>query len=248
MTTTRLLILILVALVMLMFATAIGATPASPTATPSVVMIFSRGIDGTSCGNAFLVGDGTLIVTARSVVFPRRLNGLHEGDAFVTVLSPHLGDVAEAQVLAQDRELDLVLLRGPQRWRGHPALRVAEESELVDAEKLELVGYADALTAVTGGTPGLLVAPPRARQAELDVNAVLVRRSATRSITTLAAPPGPGPGWAGAPMLVTSNTTDKTAVAGCYVRTQADGRAGVGAACGAIRRLIDAAGLSAALQ
>src|SRR5688500_15044461 len=175
-------------------ASAASAPPSASASASSVGIVFSRGIDGTSCGNGFFVGDGTLIVTARHVVFPRRMNGLHEGDAFVTVLSPHLGAAAEAQVLTQDRELDLVLLRGPDAWRGHPALRVAEESELVEAEKRGVVGYTDALTAVAGGTPALLVAPPEARQAALDINSVLVRRSATRSITTLAAPPGPG--WA----------------------------------------------------
>ena len=100
MTTTRLLILVLVTIILLTFVSvARAAEPAAAApvaalaaeqraAAQSVVAIFSRSIDGTACGNGFVVGDGSLIVTSRNVVFPRRFTGLHEGDTFVTVLSP----------------------------------------------------------------------------------------------------------------------------------------------------------------
>src|SRR5438874_11646310 len=51
--------------------------------TRACVVVFSRSIAGTSCGNGFVIGDGTLIVTARHLVFPQRPGGgLHQGDAF----------------------------------------------------------------------------------------------------------------------------------------------------------------------
>jgi tetratricopeptide (TPR) repeat protein len=254
MTTTRLLILVLVTIILLTFVSvARAAEPAAAApvaalaaeqraATQSVVVIFSRSIDGTACGNGFVVGDGSLIVTSRNVVFPRRFTGLHEGDTFVTALSPHLGQASEAQVLAHDRALDLVLLRVP--WKAHPALRIAEDAELVAADKLHLVAFINEQSAVAAGRPTLLrsIVTPEPQGATLDINAVTVRQNATRSIVTLAAPPGPG--WAGAPMLLANNGS----VGGCYVRTQGDGTAGAGVACGPIRRLIDSAGAAEALN
>ena len=240
MTTTRLLILVLIAVVLLMFTSAANAAKQRDTAR-SVVLIFSRSIDGTACGNGFVVGDGSLIVTSRNVLFPPRFVGLHEGDTFITVLSPYLGQAVEAQILVQDRALDLVLLRGP--WKSHPALQIAEEVDLVAADKLQLIALTREQSAVVAGQPSLLtsMATPEPQGVSLDINAVMVRQNATRSIVTKAAPPGPA--WAGAPMLLPN--TDS--VGGCYVRTQADGSAGVGVACGAIRRLIDGAGASEAL-
>src|SRR5688572_10211566 len=240
MTSTRLLILVLVAIILVAFASvASGDEVVERGAAQSVALVFSRSIDGTSCGNGFLVGDGSLLITARNVVFPRRSSGGHQGETFVTVLSPYLGEAAEAQVVAHDRELDLVLLRVP--WRGHPALQIADESSLVAAEKLEVAAFTHDQSAVAGGRPALLASPPKAQRALLDINAVTVRRTATRMIVTSTAPPGPG--WAGAPMLLPGSD----AVAGCYVRTQADGSAGVAVACGPIARLIESAGVSAAL-
>jgi tetratricopeptide (TPR) repeat protein len=260
MTTTRLLILVLVVIILLTFASVAGAAAASTNASTNaaasaaaeverraaaaqgVVILFSRSIDGTACGNGFAVGDGSLIVTARNVVFPRRSAGLHEGDAFVTVLSPHLGQAVEAAVLAEDRALDLVLLRAP--WKGHPALQIAEEADLVAAAKLQVLAFASEQAAVVAGRPAdLAPLQPHAQAVTLEINAVTVRQGATRAIVTMTAPP-PGAGWAGAPMIL-ANTIS---VGGCYVRTQADGSAGAGVACGAIRRLIDAAGASDALR
>jgi len=245
MTTTRLLILVLVAIILTFASLAHGDAAAEQRTTQSVAIIFSRSIDGSSCGNGFFVGDGSLIVTAGYVVFPRRFAGFHQGDVFVTVLSPHRGDVAEAQVVAQDRALDVVLLRV--QWRGHPALRIAEESELVAADRLQLNAFTNEQSAVVAGTPALPPpsrppSPPQDQRVMLDINAVMVRQNVTRSILTMAAPPGPG--WAGAPMVLPG--TDS--VGGCYVRAHADGSAGVGVACGAIRRMIENANASEALN
>ena len=242
MTTTRLLILALVIIILSTFASVAQAAADPPTANQAVVIIFSRSIDGTACGNGFAVGDGSVIVTSRNIVFPRRFAGLHEGDAFVTVLSPHLGQAFEAQVLAQDRALDLVVLRAA--WNAHPALQLAEEADLVAAEKMQLTAFTTEQSAVAGGRPLLLasLAAPEAQRTVLPINAVMVRQNTTRQIVTTAAPPGPG--WAGAPMVLPGSN----AVGGCYVRTQADGSAGAGVAGGAMRRVIDAAGASQALR
>ena len=58
MTTTRLLILVLVAIIPLLFTSLAHADAAAEQrTTQSVAIIFSRSIDGSSCGNGFFVGE-----------------------------------------------------------------------------------------------------------------------------------------------------------------------------------------------
>ena len=208
-----------------------------PTAdTRPLVLVFSRRIGGTSCGNGFVVGDGTLIVTARHVVFPERLTGLHQGDAFVTILSPYLGQPCEADVLAQDRELDLCLLRAPAPWKGHPAIQLADDADIVAAESVTLAGFTDALSVLTAAKASLVGATmPPAQVVTLPIDSVTVRKSATRTIVTAQAPPGPS--WAGAPLVI--GGVDEERVAGCYARTQGDGTAGLATAAMPVRKLIE---------
>jgi Tfp pilus assembly protein PilF len=207
------------------------------------VIVFSRSIGQTSCGNGFVIGDGTLVVTARHVVYPERPSGLHQGDALVTILSPYLGDACEAEVIAHDRALDVAILRVP--WSGHPAVPLADEAAVVSTDKVELAGYPGIIAAVTAGKPQLLepsLTEESTALAVLDVNSVIVRQAATRSIVTGSAPVGGG--WPGAAMLVPGTSS----AAGCYARTGANGSAGVGAAAGAIRKLIEQAGCGALLD
>jgi tetratricopeptide (TPR) repeat protein len=217
-----------------------GAAAATVAPGDATVILLSRDIDGSSCGNGVVIGDGTLIVTARSVIFPRRNAGLHQGDPLVTALSPYLGQAAEVQVLAQDRESDLVLLRAT-CFAAHPAMQLAGDDELVAAEKLEISGFGKELSAVAGGGQRLVDAVPRVASATLDVNAVLVRRGETRAINTTAPPSASG--WAGGPVVVPATNH----LAGCYLRTQGDGVAGSSSSAGAIRRLVEQARASARL-
>jgi tetratricopeptide (TPR) repeat protein len=221
-------------LAVMLLALSTGPLRAAESDSPeaAVTLVFSRNIGGTSCGNGFVVGDGTIIVTARHLIFPQRLLGLHQGEAMVTVFSPYLGDAAEVDVVAQDAALDLVILRGP--WRGHPALELAEEADLVAAASMEVVGFTDCQAAVTAGQPRLL-ASLSLKRAMLGVNAITVRQSVSRTILTDTAPPGAG--WAGAPILLRDGDTSKAA--GCFSRTQGDGLAGIGASSGSIRNLVD---------
>ena len=228
-------------------ASAAAASTQSSIDARAMVLIFSRRIGGTSCGNGFVVGDGSLIVTARHVVFPERLTGLHQGDAFVTVLSPHLGEACEADVIAQDRELDLCILRGP--WKGHPAVELADDAEIVAAEKVTMAAFTDAITAVTAAKPSLVPAPSALatpQVIELPVDSVTVRRGQTLTVVTKQAPPGPS--WAGAPLMLAGGAGDVQKCAGCYARTQGDGTAGLATAAAPIRKLIDDAGAAPAMQ
>ncbi len=216
-----------------------ATTQSSPAAdTRPLVLVFSRRIGGTSCGNGFAIGDGTLIVTARHVVFPERLTGLHQGDAFVTVLSPYLGDACEADVVAQDRELNVCILRIA--WKGRPAFELTEDAEVVNADRVTLAGFTEVISAVTAAKPALLATLQQPQTVDLPIDSVTVRRGETRTVVTAKAPPGPS--WAGAPLLL-----DGSRCAGCYARTQGDGTAGLATAAGPIRKLIEQANATPAL-
>ncbi len=203
--------------------------PAGVDASPCL-LVFSRSLSGTSCGNAFAIGDGSLVVTARHVVFPQQLLGQHQGDVFVTVFSPYLGEACEADLIAQDRELDLAILHCP--WKGHPALQLAEDVDVIAQASVTLAGYTDVVGAISAAQPRLLARLPPARVSQLVIDSVTVRRGATRTIVTEKSPAGGG--WSGAAMLVPG----RLEAAGVYCRTQANGAAGVGAASGPIRALI----------
>lgn len=193
---------------------------------------------GTTCGNGFVIGDGSLVVTARHVIFPQRIAGTHQGDVFVTAVSPYLGDACEMDVIAQDRELDVVLLRGP--WKGHPALPLAEDAELGAAAGVRVTAFTDAVAAVVAGRAALVGDAISPVSAELAVDSVTVRQGETRTIVTATS--APGAGWAGAPMNIGNSC------GGVYSRTQANGAAGVGVAVGPIRKLIDAAKVADAMK
>lgn len=204
-----------------------------------LLMVFSRSLSGTSCGNAFGIGDGSLVVTARHVVFPQQLLGQHQGDVFITLFSPYLGEACEADLLAQDRELDVAILRC--RWKGHLALQLAEDVDVIAQESVTLAGYTDVVGAVTAAQPRLLANLPPAQVTQLMIDSVTVRRGATRTIVTEKSPAGGG--WSGAPMMIAG----RREVAGVYCRTQANGAAGVGAASGPIRALIQQSNAAASL-
>ena len=203
----------------------------------SLAFVFARSIEGSSSGNGLIVGDGTLLLTARHVVFPARQQGMHRGEAMVTVLSPFLGDAAEAAVVAIDDQADLVLLRVP--WKGHPALSLADEAQLLLAERLEIRAYAQAQGTLTAGAEKLLQQSLAVDQATLEVGGVTVRVGMSQNVVTRTVPPGPG--WAGAPLCLAGTHR----LAGVYSRTQAGGSAGSAVAVGRIRGLIAQAGASA---
>ena len=89
---------------------------------------------------AFAVGDGTVLLTAAHCVTDFDEKGLQARSPQTVLISPHYGDVLDFEIAAVDREADLAVLRAP--WPAHPALALADDSELAahDAEAL-LAGY-----------------------------------------------------------------------------------------------------------
>ena len=115
----------------------------------AVVLIYGKSLDASAVGQGFVIGDGTLVVTAHHIVYGRRRAGDHQTDAMVEVVSPYLGDACEAQVVGEDRSLDVALLRIP--WKGHPALMLKAQELTVDSRDVVAMAYADAARAVAEG-------------------------------------------------------------------------------------------------
>ena len=115
----------------------------------AAVLVYGKSLDSSGVGQGFLLGDGTIAVTARHVLYGHPGQGEHRTDAMVEVISPYLGDAREAQVVGEDRVLNLAILRVP--WKGHPALALASSEMTMSAGELSAVAYADAARAVAEG-------------------------------------------------------------------------------------------------
>ena len=216
--------------------------PSEPASARSVVMLFSKSLAGTACGNGFAIGDGSLIVTANHLVFPANSAGDHLGDSFVTVLSPYLGDACDAEIIVQDRVLDLVILRTP--WRGHPALRLAEDADVVATEEITLMSYASVVSAVRSSREAGVTSSISIDIQPLVVDTVAVRKSVSRTMQARAHA-ALTPAWTGAPMILSGAGE----VAACLAMLDAPpgGRA-AGPTSAQMRRLAETAKLAEALQ
>jgi tetratricopeptide (TPR) repeat protein len=182
----------------------------------SLVIVYTRTTKAIGVGNGFVIGDGTLVVTAHHGVFESSKKGNHRAPGLVSVLSPYLGDACDAEILASDKELDLAILRTP--WKGHPSLVLADDQSFLSAEHLVVAG----LRAVIKG-PSLDIDEPRPEWAEVQskdfpVNFVGVRKGLPRFIR-LAEVEGVGVGWSGSPLLVPGTSL----AAGCYTKTIVSG-------------------------
>ncbi len=88
---------------------------------------------------AFVIGDGTLILTAAHCVADFNQGGMQATSLHTIVISPYYGDVFEFDILAIDKEADLAILKAP--WAVHPALVLGSEEGLKKAKELLAVGY-----------------------------------------------------------------------------------------------------------
>lgn len=85
---------------------------------------------------AFAVGDGTIIMTAKHCV-DRPPNWIDPPmSPEIVVISPYYGDIYKCKVLAVEEETDLAVLEAP--WPVHPALAIAKQQELKDAERVKI--------------------------------------------------------------------------------------------------------------
>lgn len=87
----------------------------------------------------FVIGDGTLILTAAHCVVEDHKADMVAARPQAVVISPYYGDIFDFEIVAMDIEADLAILKAP--WPAHPALALASEDDLKKAKHLLAVGY-----------------------------------------------------------------------------------------------------------
>jgi len=184
-------------------------TSASVKPQNALVMVNMRSVMGRRAGNGFAIGDGTLVVTAHHLVFEESKQGRHEMAGLVSVISPYLGDGCEAKIIAANDKLDLAILKIP--WKGHPALRLADESGLLSIERVVVIGMPEIIRGIVKGPDEFLPENFDMQRENLTVDFVAVRRQIPRFIS-FSEVGQLGQGWSGSPMLL----PDSTIVAGCF--------------------------------
>lgn len=183
-------------------------TPISIEPRDSLVLIDMRSFMGKRAGCGFVIGDGTLVVTAYHLTFEESENGQHKMRGQVFIASPYLGEACEAKIVAADEELDLAILETP--WKGHPALRLVDEPGLMSAEHLIVTGIPEIVRSIPG-TYEPLIESLDGQTEVLPIDFVAVRGKITRFIS-LSGVEQLGDGWSGSPMLL----PDSNIAAGCF--------------------------------
>jgi len=194
-------------------------TSASVKPQNALVMVNMRSVMGRRAGNGFATGDGTLVVTAHHLVFEESKRGRHEMAGLVSVISPYLGDGCEAEIIAANDKLDLAILKIP--WKGHPALRLADESGLLSIERIVVIGMPGTIRGIGKGSDEFLPENFDMQRENLTVDFVAVRRQIPRFIS-FSEVGQLGQGWSGSPMLL----PDSTIVAGCFTTLHTAAREG----------------------
>ncbi len=188
----------------------------------SLVLVDMRCFMGKRAGCGFVIGDGTLVVTANHLVFENSKQGRHKMKGLVFIASPYLGDACEAKIVAADEELDLAILETP--WKGHPALRLVDESGLMSAERLVVTGIPETVRSLGPSSHEPLIESLDGQTEDLAVDFVAVRGKIPRFIS-LSGVGQLGDGWSGSPMLLPNSTI----AAGCFTTLQTEGGKKIGA-------------------
>jgi len=213
-------------------------TPISVEPRDSLVLVDMYSFMEKRAGCGFVIGDGTLVVTAHHLVFEESEHGQHEMRGMVFVASPYLGDACEAKIVAADEELDLAVLETP--WKGHPALRLVDESGLMSAERLVVTGIPETVRSLAPSSHEPLIESLDGQTEDLSVDFVAVRGKIPRFIA-LSEVGQLGEGWSGSPMLL----PDSNIAAGCFTSLQTERGELVGARGSAVtqvRRLLKQCG------
>ena len=199
-----------------------GSARAAQDARPqdALVFVMSHVIEGNIGGLGTVVGDGSLIVAARStVVGQSTAGGKHRLAGCVMAASPYLGDVVEAEIVTVDEATGLVLLRTP--WRGHPALRFADRESITDTEHLVVLGMPAVVSLRNAGIGDPWARRELFRESDASVEYVAIREGQPVSIRLAAN--AASCLWTGAPLLL----SDRRRLAGvqpfAFVGQQSEG-------------------------
>lgn len=177
----------------------------------SLVVVTSSAPMGKRAGNGFVIGDGTLVVTAHHLVFEESEKGQHRMAGLVTLFSPYLGEGCNAEIVATDEQLDLAILKVA--WPGHPALKLADDKSITLAECMEIIGMPAIIRDMGTDTTSVLPQSLDVQRENLGVDFVAIRQQIPRFIS-LSGTGKLGDGWSGSPMLLSGTST----VTACFTR------------------------------
>jgi tetratricopeptide (TPR) repeat protein len=209
-----------------------------------LVLIMASTPFGKFVGNGFVIGDGTLAVTAHHLVFDESEYGKHRMPALVTVLSPYLGQACSAEIAVSDNQLDFAVIELP--WRGHPAAKIADNNSVNLSDRVEIIGIPEILDAIGRDANEPFGDSVNVQKKTLLVDYVGIRRAVPRLISLL------GGGqlderWSGSPMLL----PEKLEAAGCFARlsiTKDNTVLAQGPATAQVERLLNEKGYQDSLQ
>ena len=104
----------------------------------TVVTIVGNNINGVVVGCGFVIGDGSLVVTAAHNLLDNEGIGKHCGLSVATVTSPYLGKSVVGKIIALDTGSDLAILLV--NWKHHPALTIPNIDTIRSATSVEVFG------------------------------------------------------------------------------------------------------------
>ncbi len=177
----------------------------------SLVVVTSSTPMGKRAGNAFVIGDGTLVVTAHHLVFEESEQGEHQMPGLVSLVSPYLGQACYGEIVAADEELDLAVLKAA--WQGHPALQLADDNSILSAERMQIIGMPEVIHSIGPDANEPFPESLTFQRQVLPGDFVAVRQRTPRFIS-LRGIGQLGEGWSGSPMLLPGSCK----AAGCFVR------------------------------
>jgi tetratricopeptide (TPR) repeat protein len=168
----------------------------------ALVTVTGSNVGGVVIGCGFVIGDGSLVVTAAHNLFDAKGIGKHKGLSNITVLSPYLGKAVLARIIALDTGFDLAILHVG--WEGHPALMIPSNEVIRDVNKVEALG-------LVGMDVGQFDYNMLYQSEQLSINHIIEMDSAP-ALLEMNDPQKLKTGWSGAPIVVLGTNQ----VIGCF--------------------------------
>ncbi len=222
-----------------------AAEPVSP--KDSLVITLSQTPGAVLAGNGFVIGDGSLVVTNYHLVFETSRKGEHRMAGSVVVISPYLGDAREAEIVAADKVLDVVVLRVP--WKGHPALKLADDKDVLLADRVRVITMHDMIRAAGPETSEPLRKFMSVQTQNCPVEFVAVRKRVPIFLKLTGAE-RMGVGWSGSPVLLAEAPEVAGLITKLTLKSRTDRHvlAAKATAAAQVRRLVLDAGLKTSLK
>ncbi len=183
----------------------------------SIVLVISNPPSGKRSGNGFVIGDGTLVVTAHHLVFEGSEQGEHQMPGLIKVFSPYLGDECDGEIIAADRALDLAIVKVS--WLGHPALKLVADDKISDLKEVEIIGMPEVILSFASDVNEPFGDGLDFQHERLPIGFVATQQQIPLFIS-LSGVGKLGSGWSGSPMLIPATTE----VIGCFVRVHGKGQ------------------------